>query len=45
MNYYNDAPEPYQLGFQDSGSFIMRGINELHDEITFYLILLLVMVG
>jgi len=41
---FNDAPEPYQLGFQDSASFIMNSINQLHNEILFYLVLLLIMV-
>jgi len=42
--YRNDAPEPLELNFQDSGTYIMESIKNLHDEIIFYLILLLVMV-
>jgi cytochrome c oxidase subunit 2 len=42
--YLNDAPEPLELSFQDSATNIMESINTLHNEIIFYLILLLVMV-
>jgi cytochrome c oxidase subunit 2 len=42
--YLNDAPEPLELNFQDSATNIMESINNLHNEIIFYLILLLVMV-
>ena len=42
--YLNDAPEPLDLSFQDSATNIMESINNLHNEIIFYLILLLVMV-
>lgn len=38
---YNDAPEPWQLGFQDSGSPTHEGITELHDSISFYLVIIL----
>jgi Cytochrome C oxidase subunit II, transmembrane domain len=40
----NDAPEPLDLSFQDSATNIMESINNFHNEIIFYLILLLVMV-
>jgi cytochrome c oxidase subunit 2 len=40
----NDVAEPFQLGFQDNATNIMEGINVIHNDIIFYLILLLVMV-
>ena len=39
-----DAPQPYQLGFQDSGSPVFTGIVNLHNEIGFYLIIIAVSV-
>jgi heme/copper-type cytochrome/quinol oxidase subunit 2 len=41
---YNDAAQPWQLGFQDSASPIFTGIEILHDTIGFYLIVILVAV-
>ena len=41
----NDAPEPWQIGFQDEASPIMEGIVELHDSILFYLIVILVLIS
>jgi len=38
---HNDAPEPWQLGFQDGGSPTHEGITALHDSIFFYLVVLL----
>src|SRR3954471_300643 len=40
-----DAPEPWQLGFQDGASPSFEGITELHDSIMFYLIIILLGVG
>ena len=40
-----DAPEPWQLGFQDGASPSYEGITELHDYILFYLIIILQGVG
>lgn len=37
---YNDAPEPWQIGFQDSAAPGFDGIVKLHDSIFFYLILI-----
>lgn len=37
-----DAAEPWQLPFQDGGSATFEGIVELHDQIMFYLIVILV---
>src|SRR5271169_3423369 len=42
---YNDAIEPWQLGFQDGASPAFEGIVELHDQIQFYLIIILLGVG
>src|SRR5208282_6032321 len=38
---YNDAAEPWQLGFQDGASPAFEGIVELHDQIQFYLTIIL----
>lgn len=37
---FNDAPEPWQFGFQESASPTHDGITELHDTIFFYLIVI-----
>jgi cytochrome c oxidase subunit 2 len=42
---FNDAPHPWQIGFQDGASPTFEGIAELHDQIMFYLILILLGVG
>lgn len=39
-NIYNDAPQPWQIGFQDSATPGFSGIVELHDIIFFYLIII-----
>ncbi|KAJ4799549.1 cytochrome c oxidase subunit 2 [Rhynchospora pubera] len=39
-----DAAEPWQLGFQDAATPIMQGIIDLHHDIFFFLILILVFV-
>jgi len=39
---YNDAPQPWQTGFQDSATPGFSGIVELHDIIFFYLIIICV---
>lgn len=41
----NDAPEPWQIGFQDEATPIANGIIELHDNISFYLIIILVFIS
>jgi len=38
---WNDAPESWQLIFQDSASPSFEGITELHDQIIFYLIIII----
>ena len=35
-----DAPEPWQIGFQDGASPTFEGITELHNTIFFYLVLI-----
>ena len=37
---FNDAPQPWQLGFQDSAASGFSGIVELHNTIFFYLVLI-----
>ena len=41
---YNDAPQPWQIGFQDSAAPGFTGIVELHNTIFFYLIVICVWV-
>jgi cytochrome c oxidase subunit 2 len=38
----NDAPEPWQIGFQDGASPAFEGITELHSSIFFYLVVILI---
>ena len=40
-----DAPRPWGLYFQDSASPQMEGLEELHDSIMFYLVIILFAVG
>jgi cytochrome c oxidase subunit 2 len=42
---YCDAPEPWQIGFQDGASPTFEGITELHDSIFFYLVVIFVAVA
>lgn len=42
---YADSPEAWQVGFQDSASPIMEGIINLHNDISFFLVVILVLVG
>ena len=37
LNIFNDAPQPWQIGFQDSAAPGFTGIVELHNTIFFYL--------
>jgi cytochrome c oxidase subunit 2 len=41
---FADAPEAWQLGFQDPATPIMQGIIDLHHDIVFFMILVLVFV-
>nr|YP_004123483.1 cytochrome c oxidase subunit II [Halisarca harmelini]ADT81734.1 cytochrome c oxidase subunit 2 [Halisarca harmelini] len=41
INFLNDAPEPWQLGFQDAASPIMEEVIFLHDQIMFILTLII----
>lgn len=45
IHSYCDAPRPWGLYFQDSGTPQMEGIVELHDDIMFYLLIILFGVG
>lgn len=40
LTVFNDAPEPYQVGFQDGASPGFQGIVDLHDSIFFYLVVI-----
>jgi cytochrome c oxidase subunit 2 len=40
-----DAPEPWQMGFQDPATPIMQGIIDLHHDLTFFMILIAVFVS
>ena len=42
---YCDAPSPWGLYFQDSATPQMEGLVELHDNIMFYLVIILFGVG
>jgi cytochrome c oxidase subunit II len=44
-NLYSDSPEPWGLYFQDSASPQMEAIVELHNNIMFYLFIILFAVG
>nr|AUN28282.1 cytochrome c oxidase subunit 2 [Malassezia yamatoensis] len=39
---YNDAPQPWQIGFQDGASPIIEGISELFQSVFFYLIIIVI---
>lgn len=36
-----DSPEPWQFGFQDGASPVHEGITELHDNISYFLVIIL----
>ena len=38
----NDAPEPWQIGFQDSAAPGFTGIVELHNTLFFYIVIICV---
>lgn len=41
---FADAPEPWQMGFQDPATPVMQGIIDLHHDICFFMIVILVFV-
>lgn len=41
---YADAPMPWQMGFQDPATKAMLGIVDLHHDICFFLVLILILV-
>jgi cytochrome c oxidase subunit 1 len=42
---FNDAATPWQIGFQDPATPIMEGIIDLHHDITFFIIIIIVFVS
>ena len=42
INIFNDAPQPWQIGFQDSAAPGFSGVIELHNTLFFYLIVIVV---
>jgi cytochrome c oxidase subunit 2 len=44
ITIFNDAPQPWQIGFQDSAAPAFTGIVELHNTIFFYLVVISVAV-
>jgi len=40
----NDAPEPWQMGFQDPATPIMQGLIDLHHDITFFVVFVAIFV-
>jgi cytochrome c oxidase subunit 2 len=44
ITIFNDAPQPFQIGFQDSAAPGFTGIVELHNTIFFYLVFISVSV-
>lgn len=44
LQVYNDAPEPWAIGFQDGVSPGFSGILDLHDNIFFYLVVIAILV-
>jgi len=42
---YCDAAEPWQLGFQDAATPMMQGIIDLHHDIIFFLVIILIFVS
>ena len=40
----NDAPEPWQIGFQDSAAPGFTGIVELHNTLFFYIVVIIISV-
>lgn len=47
LSFFNscDSPRPWGLYFQDSATPQMEGLVELHDNIMFYLVIILFGVG
>jgi len=41
---FSDAPEPWQIGFQDSATPVAEGIQNLHHDIFFFLVFVLLFV-
>jgi len=45
LRWINDAPENWQLGFQDAATPVMEGIISFHDEVMFFLVAIGIMVA
>lgn len=45
LSIYCDAPKPWGMYFQDTASPQMEALTELHDNIMFYLVIILFGVG
>ena len=45
LNIYADAPESFQYGFQDPATPVMIGLSNLHHDIMFLIILIMVSVS
>ena len=41
---YADAPEPWQINFQDPATPVMQGIIDLHHDICFFMIVIAIFV-
>lgn len=41
---YGDAPTPWQIGFQDPATPVMQGLIDLHHDVCFFLLVILVFV-
>ena len=44
INIFNDAPQPWQIGFQDSAAPGYTGIVELHNTLFFYIVIICISV-
>lgn len=44
VKVYQDAPEAWQMGFQDPATPVMQGIVDLHHDISFFLLIILLFV-
>lgn len=44
-NLYCDAPEAWQFGFQDAATPMMQGIIDLHHDIVFFLVVIILFVS
>jgi hypothetical protein len=45
LHIFSDVPKTLQIGFQDSATAVMEGIIDLHHDISFFLIVILILVS